>query len=600
MKHLKKLTLFCLLISTLTGCDTGTTVNDSIEISYATKTPVTETPALTEPVSEVPVPSETPAPVVTEAPKLESTRFSYPTMHADIPDLDIIRVGETYYMVSTTMNLCPGAPIMKSTDLGHWEIVNYVYETFEDDDVTNLENGRDMYAHGSWAASLKYNEATGLFYVAFNSNDHGFFIYTTDDIENGTWTKHTCRAGFHDPALFFDHGNLYVISAAGGNCSIQQLSLDSEKGTVNTIGSSQRLFSASKDWSLWEGAHAYKVGDYYYIFIIASPSDRWMRTEVCYRSKDLFSTNWEEQIVFQGGCAGQTSGLAQGGIVETQFGDWYGFLFQDRGAVGRVPSIVSVNWEDNWPYMGAYSVDGKFTKNQTGVVAIINLPENKAGNYFTDSDNFTYRSGEALKKVWQWNHNPKNGYWSVTDRDGFLRLTTDAVVNNLWYAHNSLTQRTYGYTCISEIKLYTDNLKPGDYAGLSAVADHAAMIGVFCDDTGNRYIFQAAADFKQSFDTPNATVSEPLLAEQPVYLKIYYDFKKNTADFFYSLDGETWTVLGNTKNLGFSTSTTFMGTRSWLFTYATKEAGGYADFDYYLVYDSEKNRQQELDALGIK
>ena len=41
--------------------------------------------------------------------------------------------------------------------------------------------GCDMYTHGSWAASLKYNEADGLYYVAFNSNDHGFFVYTTND-----------------------------------------------------------------------------------------------------------------------------------------------------------------------------------------------------------------------------------------------------------------------------------------------------------------------------------------------------------------------------------------------------------------------------------
>ena len=119
-----------------------------------------------------------------------------------------------------------------------------------------------------------------------------------------------------------------------------------------------------------------------------------MRTEVCYRSKDLFSTTWEEEIVYQGGCGGQNAGLAQGGIVETQFGDWYGFLFQDRGSVGRVPSIVSVHWENNWPYMGTYSVDGKFTKNTAGVVAVINLPASETENYFTGNDNFTYQSGE--------------------------------------------------------------------------------------------------------------------------------------------------------------------------------------------------------------
>ncbi len=587
MKHFTKTALLCLGVSLLSGCGTAETPEPTIPPT------VTSTPAPTEAVTLTP----TPAPTETPAPEKPYTMFTYPTMYSDIPDLDIIRTGENYYMVSTTMNLCPGAPIMKSTDLVHWEIVNYVYETFENDDITNLENGKDMYRHGSWAASLKYNEATGLYYVAFNSNDHGFYIYTTSDIENGTWTKHSCRNGYHDPALFFDNDNLYVISAAGGRCSIQQLELDSEQGTVKQVGNAKQLFSASKDWSLWEGAHAYKVGDYYYIMIIASPATRWMRTEVCYRSKDLFSTDWEEKIVYQGGCGGQNAGLAQGGIVETQFGDWYGFLFQDRGGVGRVPSIVGVKWEEGWPLMGTYDIDGTFTQNQASMASRIYLPKSETENYFTASDDFSYPSGEPLKKVWQWNHNPKNDYWSVTAQEGFLRLTTDIVADNLFYAHNSLTQRTYGPTCVSETRLLTDSLKPGDFAGLASVADHYGMIGVLCDEQGDRYIFQANADFKTAFDTPNAVVPEKLESNQAVYLKISYSFKNNSAQFFYSLDGENWTSLGNNQSLGFSTNTTFMGTRSWLFCYSTKEAGGFADFDYYLVYNADKDRQKEYEAV---
>ena len=66
-----------------------------------------------------------------------------PLTYTDIPDPDIIRVGEDYYMVSTTMYFCPGAPIMHSRDLVHWEIVNYIYDVIEDDDIYNLRNGRN-------------------------------------------------------------------------------------------------------------------------------------------------------------------------------------------------------------------------------------------------------------------------------------------------------------------------------------------------------------------------------------------------------------------------------------------------------------------------
>ena len=112
-------------------------------------------------------------------------------------------------MVSTTMNLCPGVPIMKSTDLAHWEIVNYVYDALPDLEQNNLENGKQMYSNGSWAAAIRYNEETGLFYVVFNVNGGGFFCYTTNDIENGTWQGYHIDASFHDPALLFDDGHIF-------------------------------------------------------------------------------------------------------------------------------------------------------------------------------------------------------------------------------------------------------------------------------------------------------------------------------------------------------------------------------------------------------
>ena len=86
--------------------------------------------------------------------------FSNPVIYADVPDIDIIRVGDAYYMVSTTMHLSPGCPIMKSTDLVNWEIVNYVYDILGDTDAMNLRNGESMYGNGQWAASLKYHDGT--------------------------------------------------------------------------------------------------------------------------------------------------------------------------------------------------------------------------------------------------------------------------------------------------------------------------------------------------------------------------------------------------------------------------------------------------------
>lgn len=544
---------------------------------------IVEQPTVTVEPTVAAAPEAAPTAAPTTKPTTgKSAVVTYPTLYSDIPDLDIIRVGENYYMSSTTMNMCPGVPIMKSTDLVHWQIVNYVYDILEDDDYGNLENGKDMYARGSWAASLRYDEASGLYYVGFTSNNHGFYIYTTDDIENGTWKKYKSSSWFHDPSLLFDDGKMYVVTASGGTCKLQQITLNEATSKVETVGAVRNLFSAT-GWSLWEGAHAYKIGDYYYVCIIASPSERWIRTQLCYRSKDLLTGDWEEKIVYQGGSGGSSAGLAQGGLVQTQDGDWYGFLFQDRGSVGRVPSIVAVEWQEDWPMMGTYALNGTFYPNDTSMSMKITLMDSGEENYFAGDDSFDYAEGEALDLIWQWNHNPVDEYWSVTERPGYLRLMTDRVVDNIYYAHNSLTQRTVGPKCETETKISVAGLKSGDYAGICAMSDTYGMIGVYCDEKGDTYLYQANGEFKKSFDKFNATSEEALAEDAEVWLKIAYDFNANTAVFSYSLDGENWVTFGNRMTIGFSTATTFMGTRSFLFCYATEEAGGYAEFDYYKI-----------------
>ena len=127
------------------------------------------------PTQNVPVATPTLQPLNT-IPENELALCSYPMLFADVPDPYICRKGDTYYMISTTMFLNPGAPIAKSTDLVHWQMVGYVYDLLADDDYGNMDNGKDMYSHGSWAASLEYNDDTGLFYVCFNTHDEGCFL----------------------------------------------------------------------------------------------------------------------------------------------------------------------------------------------------------------------------------------------------------------------------------------------------------------------------------------------------------------------------------------------------------------------------------------
>ena len=138
-----------------------------------------------------------------------------PIIFADVPDMSMVRVGDTYYMSSTTMHMSPGVPIMKSTDLVNWKLVSYCYNTLDDVDALNLENGKNAYGAGSWASCIRYVNKT--FYVSTFSGTTGTtYIYSTKDIEKGPWEVKKFKPSCHDHTIFFDDdGKIYLIWGAG-------------------------------------------------------------------------------------------------------------------------------------------------------------------------------------------------------------------------------------------------------------------------------------------------------------------------------------------------------------------------------------------------
>lgn len=516
----------------------------------------------------------------TTASAAETTTITNPVIWADVPDVDVIRVGDTYYMVSTTMYFSPGAPIMKSKDLVSWEICNYVYDTYAEGDVQNLTNGKHDYAHGQWATSLRYHK--GTYYVFFGSYGSGkSYIYKTNDIENGTWTRSEINGMYHDASLFFDDdGRNYLIYGGGGNIEIKEL--NAEMTGFKEGGASKRLFSTGLDNLAGEGAHVHKIGDYYYVFIIAWPSNSG-RIELCYRSKELLGT-YEGKTVLNSGVGSYGSGVAQGGIVDTPDGKWYGMLFQDHGSVGRIPVLVPVTWENDWPMMG---VNGKAPVTLT-------VDGSATGTSLARDDDFSYASND-LALEWQWNHNPDNSAWSLTERPGYLRLKNKTIATHLLNARNTLTMRTEGPACSSAIKLDTTGMKVGDHAGLSAFQFKYGNVGVYVADDGSKKIYMANnggySGSSAVTDSRDNIVEQVNLNGNEIWLKA--DFLFNTVkddgsssnnidkvNFFYSYDGTNWTKIGEELSMVYDLKL-FTGYRSAIYSYATKSTGGYADIDAF-------------------
>lgn len=517
----------------------------------------------------------------------QTATIANPFIWSDVPDDDIIRVGNNYYMVSTTMFFTPGAPIMKSNDLVSWEICNYVYDTYANGDVQNLANGKHDYAHGQWATSLRYHN--GYYYVFFGSYGSGkSYIYKTDDIENGTWTRSEINGMYHDASLLFDDdGRNYLVYGGGGEIKIKEL--NAEMTGFKSGGADKTLFKTGLDGLAGEGAHVHKIGDYYYVFVIAWPSGK-RRIELCYRSKELLGY-YEGKTVLDSGLGTYGAGVAQGGIVDTPDGKWYGLLFQDHGAVGRIPVLVPVTWQDNWPMMG---VDGK-------APVTFEVDGGYNGTRLATDDFFDYDSNK-LKLEWQWNHNPDNTAWSVTERKGFLRLTNKHTAKSVIHARNTLTMRTEGPACTSYIALDTKGMKPGDHAGLSAFQYKYGNIGVRVEDDGTKKIYMAenggygGSDILGSYDK---IVEQVNLRGDNILLKAEFKFNNVDANFnvsnnidkvnfFYSYDGTNWTKIGNELSMSYDLKM-FTGYRSAIYSYGTKNTGGYADIDFFYYERDEWN-----------
>ena len=525
-----------------------------------------------------------------------------PMLWADVPDPDVIRVGDTFYLVSTTMHLMPGGPIMASKDLKNWETVGYIFDKLVDSPKYDLQEGT-VYGRGQWATSLKYHD--GKFWALLAPNEAGAmgdtYIFTADKAE-GPWTIHSRLRHFHDATLFFDEdGTPYVFFGTGEMC---QLTRDL-KGVVE--GSLRHYFQREADErGLLEGTRVIKHNGTYYALLIShvyAPGRH--RREVCYRTKDLNGT-WEKNTILESDFGG-FSYLAQGTIVDTEEGDWYGIMFQDRGGVGRVLTLSPVRWIDGWPQLG--DENGKVPEVMRPYRSL--TPDPSRGGEGSDytggivqSDDFSTLDNQ-LKKCWEWNHNPIDNAWSLKERPGFLRLKTNRVVDNLYLAPNTLTQRMEGPTCSGYIAMDISKMKDGDCAGLAAFNGDSGVLTV--KKQGKKSILEMSEQKVSLTDREKAVTNVDVKVIETVdlsgksgksgfsgkiFLRLDGDFQPghhDVANFYYSLDGENWTQIG-TKDyrMIFDYRRFFMGTKFGIFNYATKKAGGYVDVDEFKYSKSEK------------
>ena len=514
---------------------------------------------------------------------LHMEKIQNPMLWADVPDPDVIRVGDTYYLVSTTMHLMPGAPIMTSKDLKNWETVGYIFDRLTDSPKYDLLNGT-VYGRGQWATSLKYHN--GKFYALLAPNERGAmgdtYIFSAEKAE-GPWTIVSRMRHFHDCSLFFDDdGRVYVIYGTGEMMELKPDLSDVIEGTH------QQLFQREEDEKgILEGSRMIKHNGKYYLLMIShvyAPGKH--RREVCYRADNIRGP-YEKQVILESEFGG-FSYEAQGTIVDTPDGDWIGIIFQDRGGVGRVLTVMPCRWVNGWPMLG--DENGKVPETVRPLV------NEQPATAIVKSDDF---SSDKLGLHWQWNHNPIDEAWSLKERPGYLRLKTNRVVSNLYLAPNTLTQRMEGPTCSGTIAIDISKMKDGDCAGLAAFnSDTGALV---IKKKGKNLVLEMVemSVTLTDLDKEVTNVEEKVIESIPLnsqlstlnaqlFLRIDADFRpvnghgRDAANFYYSIDGSQWTQIG-TKDyrLNFDWRRFFMGSKFGIFCYATKKKGGYVDIEAF-------------------
>ena len=509
---------------------------------------------------------------------------------SDYPDPDVIRVDDVYYLVSTTMHFMPGCVILRSYNLVDWEFASYVYDKLEVTNGQTLMDNRGVYGKGMWAASLNYHE--GKFYVSFVANDtHKTYLYTADKIE-GPWTKSTIEGFFHDMSLFWDDdGRVYVVH---GNMNISLTELEPDLSGPKKGGVNKVIIQDDPEKSNlgYEGSHLYKINGKYYNFMIHMPKGK-MRTEACFVA-DNIEGPWTGGDVLCSDLGNWNSGVAQGGVVQDKEGNWFGILFQDHGALGRIPVLVPVQFGDT----GATSavpeptsavpepVEGPpvtFGTSGQAPTTVTVLDNNPGYNYAP------LWSNDFTNPAWQWNHIPdKRGYELEPN---LYKIQTKKTVVNITQAANTYTQRTLTEKCAGSVKIDASGLGEGDFAGLAALEGEYGFIAV-TKRSGKFYLVTAEHKSKNTpwamgvFDTDPPTIKEEIPLSNPkLELKLVFDLTRPQQKVkleYKTKKDKDFVTLGDAVQLRY-TLDQFVGVRFALFCYSTQQAGGsavFTDFNY--------------------
>ena len=510
------------------------------------------------------------------APDNGNGTYKNPIINADYSDPDAIRVGDDFYLVSSSFEDIPGLPILHSKDLVNWTIIGHALLRQPPFDHFSKPQHGDCV----WAPAIRFHN--GEFYIYYPDPDYGIYLVKTKD-PAGPWSDPILvypGKGLIDPCpLWDDDGNVYLVHAfAGSRAGIKSIIVVNKLNAEGTkvIDAGKIVYDGHEKDPTIEGPKFYKRNGYYYIFAPAGGvSTGW---QLVLRSKNIYGPYERKVVMHQGKTS--VNGPHQGAWVTTQSGqDWF-IHFQDKGPYGRVVHLQPMTWKDDWPVIG-------IDENHDGIgkpVLVHKKPD--VGKTYPiatpqESDEFNENS---LGLQWQWMANPEATWYYMNAAIGSLRLYSAKIpdsAKNLWDVPNVLLQKFPAdeFMVTTKMNFHPNEKLENEKAGLTIMGMSYADLALKKMNGKLYLVYGVCANAEKGSKENENVISE--VRDGMIYLRVEV-IKDAQCRFSYSFDGNNFKNIGETFK---AREGRWIGAKVGLF--CTRESqindSGYADFDWFRV-----------------
>lgn len=514
--------------------------------------------------------------------KQEQTQqyFTNPILSGFYPDPSICKVGDDFYMVTSTFAYYPGLPILHSKDLVNWETIGFAMDRPEQ---LNLD-GHGV-SRGLFAPSIRYHN--GLYYITCTLIDTGgnFVITATDPA--GPWSDPYWLPEVNgiDPSMYFDEDRAYILYNSippdnkplyGGHRTIRMFAFDVD--SMRVTGEEILLVNGGVDISknpVWiEAPHIFKKDGYYYL-ICAEGGTAYDHSEVVFRSESATGpyVPWDKNPILTQRHLDPsrpnpitTTGHAD--FVELENGEWWAVFLgcrpyadKDYFNTGRETFLAPVKWIDGWPI-----INPDFEEVQHRYPVPVSGTTQSASNYSRFNHRYEFDE-DKLHYNFQFLRTVREKWYSLSDYSGHLTLavrpeTCSGKMNPSFVAH-----RQPHLTGSASTSMAFSPATENEMAGLM----------IFQNETHFYFLAKTLVEGKPAIALYQSSVDGEemkLLASEEIddeVVRLKIEARRDTYAFFFSVVDGDWTLLKENIDARFL---------------STREAGGFVGCMYAMYATS--------------